>query len=210
MIPWTAACQASLPITNSQNCSVSCLSSWWCHPTLSSCYPLILLPSIFPIIRVFSSESVLPIRPKNWSFSYSISLSNEYSGLITLGLTGLLSLQSNGLSTVFSNSTVQKHPFFGTQLSLWFSSPPYMTTGKTIALTRQTFVDKVMSLVFNMLSRLVIAFLPWNKCVLISWLQSSSAVILEPLPPPPKKKSVIVSLIPHLFATKLWDPIPWY
>ena len=99
-----------------------------------------------------------------------------------LGLTGLISLQSKGLSRVFSNTTVQKHQLFSTQVSLWsnFLSHPYMTTGKTIALTRQTFVSKVMDLLFNILSRLVIAFLPRSKCLLISWLQSPSAMILEP------------------------------
>ena len=142
------------------------------------CHPLLLLPSIFPSIRVFSSESVLHIRwPKYWSFSFSISPSNEYSGLISFK-TGLTSLLFKGLSRVFSNTTAQKHQcsaFFILQLS-----HPYMTTGKTIALTRSTFVGKVMSLLFNMLSRLVMAFLPRSKCLLISWLQSTSAVILEP------------------------------
>ena len=106
------------------------------------CYPLLFPPSIFPSIRVFSNESVLCIRwPKYWSFSFSPS--NEYSGLISLGLTGLISLQSKGLSRVFSNTTVQKHQFFGNQLSLVQLSHPYMTTGKTIALTRRIFVGKV-------------------------------------------------------------------
>ena len=134
--------------------------------------PLLLLSSVFPSIRVFSNESVLHIKwQKYWNFSFSIS---EYSGLITLGLTGLIFLLSKGLSKVFSNTTVQKLQclaFFMVQLS-----HPYMTTGKTIALTRWTFVGKVMSL-FNMLSRLVKAILPRGKCLLISWLQSPSAVI---------------------------------
>ena len=117
--------------------------------------------------------------PKYWSFSFSISPSNEHSGLIPLGLTDLISLQSKGLSRVSSKTTVQKHQFFGTEFSLWFNSL-YMTTGKTIALTRRSFAGKVMSLLFNMLSRLVIAFLPRSKCLLISWLQSPSAVIWEP------------------------------
>ena len=130
--------------------SNSCPSSQWCHPTiLILCHPLLLLHSIFPSNRVFSKESVLHIRwPNHWSFSFSISPSKEYSGLISLRLTGLI-LQSKGLSRVFSNTTVQKHQFFGTQLSLWVQiSHPYMTTGKPIALTRQTFVSKVMSLAF--------------------------------------------------------------
>ena len=137
------------------------------------CHPLLLLPSVFPGIRVFSNESTLCIRgPKDWSFSFSISPSNER-------WTGWISLQSKGPSRVFSNTTVQKHQLFGAQLSLWSNSHLHMTTGKTIALTRRSFVDKVMSLLFNMLSRLVITFLPRSKRLLISWLQSPSAVILE-------------------------------
>ena len=102
-------------------CSNSCPSSWWCHPTISSCHPL-LLPSVFPSIRVFSNESALCIRwPKYWSFSFSIRPSNEYSGWFPSGLTGLISLQSKGLSRI-SNTTVQKHQFFSTHLSLWSNS----------------------------------------------------------------------------------------
>ena len=128
------------------------------------CRPLLLLPLVFPSIRVFSSESVLHIRwPKYWSFSFGISPSNEYSGWFPLGLTGLISLLSKGFSRVFSNTTVQNHQFFGNQFFLMVQlSHPFMTTGKTIALTRWTFVGKVMSLVFNMLSRFVIAFLLWS------------------------------------------------
>ena len=125
-----------------------------------------------------------------------------------LGWTGWISLQSKGLSRVFSNTTIQKHQFFGTQPSSQSKlSHPYMTTGKTIALTRRTFVGKVMSLLFNMLSRLVIAFLPRSKSLLISWLQSSSAMILEPK----KIKSFnsLFPLFPHLFAMKWWDWMPW-
>ena len=110
----------------------------------------------------------------------SVGVSALASEWLPLRFTGWISLQSKGLSRVFSNTTVQKHQFFGAQLSLWSSSYPYMTTGKPIALTRQTFVGKVMSLLFNMLSRLVIVFLPRNKCLLISWPHSLSAVILEP------------------------------
>ena len=137
------------------------------------CHPLLLPPLIFPSIRVFYSESVLCIRwPKYWSFSLSISPSNEYSELISFRMNWLISLQPKGLSRVFSNTTIQKHQFFGAQLSLQSnSSHPYVTTGKTIALTRWTFVSKVMSLLFNMLSRLVITFLPRSKHLLISWLQ---------------------------------------
>ena len=146
------------------------------------CHPLLLLPSIFPSIRVFSNESVLGIRwPKYWSFSFSISPSNEYSGLISLRMDWLDLLAVQGtLKSLLQHycskaSIFQCSAFFRVQLS-----HPYMTTGKTIALTRRTFVDKVMSLLFNTLSRFVIAFHPRSKHLLISWLQSPSAVILEP------------------------------
>ena len=144
--------------------------------------PLLLLPSIFPSIRVFSNESALCIKwPKHWSFSFSISPSNEYSGLISFRIDwfDLFAVQGTLKSLLQQHgskaSILQHLPFFIVQLL-----HSYMTTGKTIALTRQTFVDKVMSLLFNMLSRLVITFLPRSKCLLISWLQSPSAVILEP------------------------------
>ena len=120
-------------------------------------------------IGVSDSTSVLPMNTQDW---------------FPLGWTGRISLQSKGLSRVFSNTTVKKHQFFGTQLSSVQLSYPHMTTGKTIPLTRRTFVSKVMSLFFNMLSRLVITFLPRSKHLLISWLQSTSAVTLEPHPPP--------------------------
>ena len=146
------------------------------------CHPLLLLPSILPSIRVFSNESVLPIRwPKYWSFSFSISPSNEYSGLISFRMDWLDLLAVQGtLKTVLQHhsskaSVLQHSAFFIVQLS-----HPYITTGKAIALNRWTFVGKVMSLLFYMLSKLVIAFLPRSKCLLISWLQSPSAVILEP------------------------------
>ena len=140
-------------------------------------HPLLLLPSIPPSISGFSNESALCISwPKYWSFSFSISPSNKHSGCSPLEWIGWISLQSKGLSRVFSNTTVQKHQFCA-QLSLWSTSHPYMTTGKTIALTTWTFVGKVMSLLFNKLSRLVITFLPRSKHLLISWLQSPSVVI---------------------------------
>ena len=149
------------------------------------CFPLYFLPSTFPSIRVFSNESVLRIRfPKYWSFSFSISPSHVYSGLIPL--------QCKGLSRVFSNTTVQKHQFFGAQLSLQYNSHPYMTTGKTIVLTRQPFVIQLMSLLFNMLSSLVITFLPRRKHLLISAFQSTSEVILES----PKIKYLNASTVP--------------
>ena len=146
------------------------------------CRPFFLLASVFPSIGVFSNESALHIRwPKYWIFSISISLSNEYSGLISfridwfhlLAIQGALKslLQHHNLKA----SILQCSPFFMVQLS-----HSYMTPGKTIALTRWTFVGKVISLLFNMLSRLVITFLPRSKRLLISWLQSPSAVILEP------------------------------
>ena len=146
------------------------------------CHPLLRLPSIFPSIRVFSNESVLCIRwPKYWSFSFSISPSNEYSGLISfrMGYLDLLAVQETLKSLLQHHSSKASvllcSAFFIVQLS-----HPYMTTGKTIPLTRRTFVGKGMSLLFNMLSRLVIAFLPRSKHLLISWLHSPSAVILEP------------------------------
>ena len=176
--PWTAARQASPSITNSWSwLRLMSIELVMASNHLILCCPFLLPLSIFPSIRVFSNELVLRIRwPKDWSFSFSISPSNEYSRLISAGLTGLVFLQSKGLSRVFSSTTVQKHQFSGTQLSFVVQlSQPYVTTGKTIALTRWTFVGKVMSLLFNMLSRLVIAFIPRNKCLLISWLQSPSA-----------------------------------
>ena len=146
------------------------------------CRPLLLLASIFPSIRVFSNESALPIRwPKYWSFSFNISPTNEHLGLISFRMDGLDLLAVQGtlkslLQHHSSKASILWHSaFFIVQLS-----HPCMTTGKTIALIRWTFVDKVMSLLFNMLSRLVITFLPRSKCLLISWLQSPSAVILEP------------------------------
>ena len=161
------------------------------------CCPLLLPPSIFPSIRVFSNESALHIGwPKYWSFSFSISPSNEHSGLISFRMDWLNLLAVQGtlkslLQHHSSNASILwRSAFFIVQLS-----HPYMTTGNTIALTRWTFVGKVMSLVFNMLSRLVITFLPRSKRLLISWLQSPSAVVLKPR----KIKSTIVS---HLFAMK--------
>ena len=156
------------------------------------CHSLLFLPSIFPGIRVFSSELALCIRwPNYWSFSFSISPSSEYSGLISFRIEWLVPLAHQGtLSRVFSRTTVQKHQLFGTQPSLWSQlSHPYMITGKTKALTIQNFVGKVISLFLNMLSRFVIAFLPKSKHLLILWLQSPSAVILESK----KIKSVTVS-----------------
>ena len=146
------------------------------------CRPLLLPPSIFPSIRVFSSESVLCIRwPKYGSFSFNISPSNEHPGLISFRMDWLVLLAVQGTLKSFLQhhsskaSILQYSAFFTVQLS-----HPYMITGKTMALTRQAFVGKVISLLFNILSRLVITFLPRSKSLLISWLQSPSAVILEP------------------------------
>ena len=155
--------------------SNSCPLSRWCHPAISPPSSLLLLPSIFPNIMVFSNESVLRIKwPKYWNFNFSISPSNEYSGLISFSMDWLDILEVQGtLKSLFQHhsskaSILRCSAFFIVQLS-----HPYMTTGKTIALTRQTSDDKVMSLLFNMLSRLVITFLPWSESLLISWLQSS-------------------------------------
>ena len=181
--PWIAAHQASLSITNSQS-SLKLMSIESVMPSshLIFCHPLLLLPPIPPSIRVFSNESTLHMRwPKYWSFSFSISPSNENPGLISFRTDWLDLLAVQGtLKSLLQHHTskasnLRRSAFFTVQLS-----HPYMTTGKTIALSRQTFVGKVISLLFNMLSRLVITFLPRSKHLLISWLQSPSAVILEP------------------------------
>ena len=180
--PGTAARQASLSITNSQSLpKLMTIESVMPSNHLILCCPLLLLPSIFPSIRVFSDESALHIRwPKYWSFSFNISPSNEHPALISfrMGWLDLLAVQGTlkSLQHHTSKASILRcSAFFIVQLS-----HPYMTTGKAIALTRRTFVDKVMSLLFNMMSRLVITFLPRSKRLLISWLQSPSAVILEP------------------------------
>ena len=162
------------------------------------CCPLLLLPPVFPSIRVFSNELTLHIRwPKYWRFSFSISPSNEHPGLISFRMDWLDLLAVQGtLKSLLQHHSSKASFFWCSAFFIVQLSHPYLTTGKTIALTRQTFVGKVMSLLFNMLSRLLITFLPSNKHLLISWLQSSSAVILEP----PKIKSL--SLFP-LFSIYL-------
>ena len=181
--PWIAARQTSLSITNSW----SLLKFKFIELVMPSshlilCRPLLLLPPIPPSIRVFSNESTLPMRwPKYWSYRFSISPSNEHPGLISFRMDWLDLLIVQGtlkslLQHHISKASVLRHSVFFT---VQFSHP-HMTTGKTIALTRQTFIGKVMSLLFNMLSRLVVTFLPRSKHLLISWLQSPSAVILEP------------------------------
>ena len=168
------------------------------------CRPLLLLPPIPPSIRVFSNESTLRMRwPKYWSFSFSMSPSKEIPGLISrMDWLDLLAVQGTLKSLLQHHSPkasiLQRSAFFTVQLS-----HPYMTTGKTIALTRRTFVGKVMSLLFNMLSRLVITFLPRSKHLLISWLQSPSAVILEP---PKNKKSDTVSTVSPSISHEVMGP----
>ena len=168
------------------------------------CHPLLLPPSIFPSIRVFSNESVIHIRwPKYWSFSFSISPSNEYSGLTFFRMEwlDLLAVQGTLKSLLQHHSSkasiLQHSAFMIVQLS-----HPYTNTGKTIALTRWTFVGEVMSLLFNMLSREVITFLSRSKCLLISWLQSPPAVILEP----PKIKYVTVSTVYSFICHEVMVP----
>ena len=204
-IPWTAAWQASLSITNSQSLlKLMGIESVMPSNYLILCHPLLLLSSIFPSIRVFSDESVLHIRwPKYWSFSFNISPSNEYSGPISFRMDwlDLLAVQGTFKSLLqhhSSNASILQHSaFFIVQLS-----HPYVTTGKTVVLTRWTFVGKVMSLLFNMLSMLVITFLPRSKCVLISWLQSPSAVILEPR----KIKSATVPIVSPSISHEVMGP----
>ena len=195
---WTTAHQASLSITNSWNLlKLMSIESVMPSNHLILCRPLLLPPSVFPSIRVSSNESVLCIRrPKYYSFSFSNSPSNEYSGLISFWIAwlDLLAVQGTLKSLLQHHSSkasiLRCSAFLIVQLS-----HPYMTTGKTIALTRWTFVGKVMFLLFNMLLRLVITFLPRSKRLLISWLQSPSAVILEP----PKIKSATVSTVSPIY-----------
>ena len=171
------------------------------------CHPLLLLPSIFPNIRVFSNESALYIRwPKYWSLSFNISPSNEHPRPISLKIDWLISLQSRGISKSFPTSQFKCINSSALSLFIVQLSHPYMDTGKvqlshpykaTITLTRWIFADKVMSLLFNMLSRLVITFFPRSKCLLISWLQSPSAVILEPGKIKPATVSTVSPSICH-------------
>ena len=206
--PWTAACQASLPITNSRSLlKLMSIESMMPSNHLILCRPL-LQPSVFSSIRGFSNESVLCIRwPKYWSFSFSISPAKEDSGLISfrrdwldlfavqVSLKSLLQHHSSKASMLWHSA------FFIVQLS-----HPYMTIGKSIALTRRTFVDKVMSLLFNMLSRLVITFLPKSKHLWISWFHSPYAVILEP----PEIKSVTVSTVSPSICHEVMGPNAWF
>ena len=201
LTPWTAAHQASLSFTISPSwLRFMSIKSVMLSNHLILCHPLLLLPSVFPSITDFSKELTLHIRwSKYWSFSFSISPSSEFSGLIFFSINwfDLLAIQGILKSLLQHHSSeasiLQHSAFFMFQLS-----HPYLTTGKTIALTIRTFVSKAVSLLFNLLSRLVIAFLPRSKHLLISWLQSPTAVILEPK----KITSVIPSTFSLLFATK--------
>ena len=202
---WIAAHQASLFITNSWS-SLKLMSIELVMPSshLILCHPLLLLASIPPSIRVFSNESSFRMRwPKYWSFSFSISPSNEHPGLTSFRMDWLDLLAVQGtLKSLLQHhssklSSLRCSAFFTVQLSY-----PYMTTGKTTALIRWTFVGKVISLLLNMLSRLVITFLPRSKHLLVSWLQSSSAVILEP----PKIKSDTVSTVSPSISHEVMGP----
>ena len=203
--PRIAAHQASLSITNSQSLLILLsIESVMTSSHLILCRPLLLLPPIPPSIRVLSNESTLCMRwPKYWSFSFSISPSNEHPGLISFKMDWLDLLAVHGtlkslLQHHSSKASILRHSaFYTVQLA-----HPYMTTGKTIALTRWTFVGKVMSLLFDMLSRLVITFLPRSKCLLISWLQSPSVVILEPK----KTKSDTVSTVSPSISHEVMGP----
>ena len=203
--PWITAHQASLSITNSWSSpKLMCIELVMPSSHLILCRPLLLLPPVPPSIRDFSNESTLHMRwPKYWSFSFSIVPSKEHPGLTSfrmdwLDLKSLLQHRSS------KASILQCSAFFTVQLSL-----PYMTTGKTIALTKWTFgkgpVGKVMSMLLNMLSRLVITFLPRSKSLLISWLQSPSAMILEPR----KIKSDTVSTVSPSISHEVMGPDAW-
>ena len=203
-LPWTAAKQSSLTITNSQSL-VRFMSIRKVMPYnyLTLCHPLVL-PSIFPSIRVLSNESVLHIRwPKYWSFSFTINPSNQYSGLISFRVDWLDTLAVQGtLKSLLQHHSWKVSILWCSSLLIVQLSHPYMTTGKTIALTRKIFVCKVMSLLFNVLSRLVITFLPRSKHLLVSWLQSPSAVILESK----KIKSVTVSTVSPSICHEVMGP----
>ena len=203
--PWIAACQASLSITNSRSSlRLMPIKSVMPSSHLILCRPLLLLPPIPPRIRVFSNESTLRMTwPKYWSFRFSIIPSKEHPGLISFTMDWLDLLEVRGtLKSLLQHhrskaSILQRSAFFTVQLS-----HPHMTTGKTIALTRWTFVGKVMSLLLNMLSRLVRTSLPRSKRLLISWLQSPSAVILEP----PKIKSDTVCTVSPSISHEVMGP----
>ena len=206
-IPWPASCQVPVSCTISQNLlrfmsiEVVTLSN---H--LIFCCRILLLPSVFPWIKVCSNELILHMRwQKYWSFRFSISPSNEYPGLISFRRDWLDLLAVQGtLKSLLQHHSSKASALQHSALLMVQIPNLYMTTGKAKALTTRTFVGKVMSLLFNMLSRLVIAFIPRSKCPLISWTQSPSTVILEPK----KIKSITASAF-SLFAVKWWDWMPW-
>ena len=201
--PWTTARQASLSITNSRSSPrLTSIKSVMPSSHLILCCPLLLPPSIFPSIRIFSNESILHIRwPKYWSFSFSISPSNEYSGLISFRSDWLDLLAVQGtLKSLLQHHSLKASILWHSAFFIVQLSHPYVTTGKTIALTRWTFV--VMSLLFNMLSRLVITLLPRSKRLLMSLLQSPSAVILES----PKIQSATVSTVSPYICHEVMGP----
>ena len=200
-----AARQASLSITNTWSLlKLMSIESTMPSNHLNLCPPLLLLPSIFPSIRAFSNESVLHIRwPKYWSFSFSISVSNEYARLSSFMMDWLDLLAVQGtLKSLLQHHSSKASILGGSAFFIIQLSHPYMTTGKTIALTRWTFVGKVISLLFNTLSRLIITFLPRSKRPLISWPQSPSAVILECK----KIKSVTVSTVSPSISHEVMGP----
>ena len=203
--PWTTACQPPCPSLTPGIYTTSCPLTLWCHPTiyLILCHPLLLLPSIFPNIRVFSNKSVLQIRrPKYWRFSFNISPSSEYSGLISFRMDwlDLLAIQGTlkSLQHHSSKAAILRHSaFFVVQLS-----HPYRTTGKTIAFTRYTFFGKVMSLLFNTLSRLVITFLPRANVFYFDGCNHHLQWFLET----PKIKSLTVSTVSPSICHKVMGP----
>ena len=200
-----AARQASLSITNTWSLlKLMSIESTMPSNHLNLCPPLLLLPSIFPSNRAFSNESVIHIRwPKYWSFSFSISVSNEYARLSSFMMDWLDLLAVQGtLKSLLQHHSSKASILGGSAFFIIQLSHPYMTTGKTIALTRWTFVGKVISLLFNTLSRLIITFLPRSKRLLISWLQSPSAVILECK----KIKSVTVSTVSPSISHEVMGP----
>ena len=181
-------CPSPIPRAYSNSCPLH----QWCHPTISSfVIPFSSRLQTFPASGSFQMSQFLASGGESIGVSVSALLMLNIEDWFPLGWTGSISLQSKGLSRVLFNTKVQKHQFFSSQLSLWPNSHPYMTTGKSLALTRWAFIGKVISLLFNILYRLVIAFLPRSKHLLISWLQSPSAVILEPK----QIKSFTVSMV---------------
>ena len=204
MTPGTTARQDSLSITSSRSLlKFMSIESVMPSNHLILCCPLLLPTSIFPSIRLFSNESVLHIRwTKYWSFCFSISPSNEYSGLISFRMDWLYLLAVPGtLKSLLQYDSSKASVLLCSAFFIVQLSHLYMTTGKTIALTRWTFISRVISLLFKMLSGLVIVFLPRSKHLLISWLQSPSAVILKPK----KIKSVTVSIVSPYICHEVWD-----